>query len=65
MNAGDAEYLTGVAEALRNGETVHREILMDAARIANPQIAPRERTEILERTILTYEVSGAVYQGRD
>ena len=61
----DRKDIAQVAAAIRNGETVHPEILVEIARRINPSLAPRERTAILERTILFHEETGRVYRGRD
>ena len=63
--AEDARYIAQVADGIREGQTVHREVLLHAAQLVNPRIAPRERTAILERTILFHEETGRVYRGRD
>ena len=63
--AESARYIAQVADGIREGQTVHREVLLHAAQLINPRIAPRERTAILERTVLFHDETGQVYRGRD
>lgn len=61
----DREYIAEVAQALRDGKVVHPEILLDAARLVDPEVALRERTEILRRIVLAHDENGTTYTARD
>ena len=65
LRDSDWEYVKSVAKALRAGETVHRDILLDAARLVDPSVGSGERTDILRRIVLAYDESGIIYRGRD
>lgn len=51
MSPSDAKYVAQVRDAIESGATVHREILLDAVRLINPQ-ARGARTEQLRQIIL-------------
>ena len=65
MNERDRRDIAEVADAIRTGRTVHREVLLDVARLVDAKVGTNERTEILERVVVRYDETGATYRARD
>ena len=61
----DRMDVANVADAIRAGNTVHREVLLEVARLVDPKLGTNERTAILERVIVRYDETGTVYTARD